>query len=64
MTTTRRVLTGLTLTAVLLSPAAAQAVDAPKDDPTPVQPHIKAPLSGLLTRSGTPVDWSILGVRL
>lgn len=63
MTKTRRTLAGFALATLFLGPVSAQAVAVPKDA-TPVQSHIKMPLSGLFTDHGIPVDWSILGTRL
>ncbi|MFF2808026.1 hypothetical protein ACFVT2_12670 [Streptomyces sp. NPDC058000] len=63
MTKTRRTLAGFALATLLLGPVSAQAAAEPKDD-TPIQSHIKMPLSGLFTDHGIPVDWSILGTRL
>ncbi|MEU7636862.1 hypothetical protein AB0C11_12325 [Streptomyces sp. NPDC039016] len=63
MTNTRRTLAGFALAMLLLGPVSAQAAAEPKDD-TPVQAHLKMPLSGLFTDHPLPVDWSILGTRL
>ncbi|MER6046114.1 hypothetical protein ABT168_01230 [Streptomyces sp. NPDC001793] len=63
MKNTRRTLFGLALVTVLLGSMPVSAVATPKDG-TPIQSHIKMPLSGLLTDSGTPVNWSVLGIPL
>ncbi|MFJ9414442.1 hypothetical protein ACIRPT_09770 [Streptomyces sp. NPDC101227] len=64
MTNTRRTLACLALATVFLGPLTAQAVADPKDD-TPIQPHIRMPLSGLLAdRGAMPVDWRLFGVPL